>query len=130
MIRRGEALGSLLCFAGAQTVSTDTPAIAAVRVKAKAGDVNAHFDLGWASDAGTGVPQDAVESPKRRTLAASPVSAENQKEFAEAREWLAGSEKCGGEVDEDSNDSQTSWRHHGGTAGERRSVWTATDGTH
>ena len=96
MVRRGEALGSLLCFAGAQTVSTDTPAIAAGRVKAKAGDAIAHFDLGCASDDGKGVPQDAVESPKRRTLAASPASAENQKEFAEAREWLAGSEKGGG----------------------------------
>lgn len=83
-------------FAGAQTVSTDTPAIAVGRIKAKAGDANADFDLGCESDDGKGVPQDAVESPRRRTLAASPASAENQKEFAEAREWLAAYEKCGG----------------------------------
>ncbi len=61
-------------LAGAQTVSTDPPAIAAVRVKAQAGDANAHFDLGCAPDDGKGVPHDAVESLKRRNRAASPAS--------------------------------------------------------
>lgn len=99
-LRRSVLSGVAVLFmsdlAGAQTVSTDTPAIAVGRVKAKAGDANADFDLGCESDDGKGVPQDAVESPRRRTLAASPASAENQKEFAEAREWLAAYEKCGG----------------------------------
>ena len=44
--------------AGAQTVSTDTPKIAALRVKANAGDADAQYNLGRIYDNGQGVPQD------------------------------------------------------------------------
>ena len=42
----------------AQTVSTDTPAIAALRVEANAGDADAQWLLGYAYEIGQGVPQD------------------------------------------------------------------------
>ena len=48
--------------AGAQTVSTDTPAIAALRVKANAGDADAQHNLGYAYDIGQGVPQDYAQA--------------------------------------------------------------------
>ena len=44
--------------AGAQTVSSDTPEIAALRVKANAGGADTRYYLGNAYDNGVGVPQD------------------------------------------------------------------------
>ena len=102
--------------APAQTVSTDTPEIAALRVTANAGDAHAQWHLGVMYRNGRGVPQDYVEAHKWYNLGASRVSAENQKIFAEARdavaqlmtpqqlaeaqrlarEWLAAFEKRGG----------------------------------
>ena len=60
--------------ASAQTVLTDTPEIAALRVKANAGDASAQFYLGGMYRLGQGVPQDYVESHKWRNLAASRVA--------------------------------------------------------
>ena len=48
--------------AGAQTVSTDTPEIAALRVKANAGDADAQRFLGYAYSKGEGVPQDDAQA--------------------------------------------------------------------
>ena len=42
--------------APAQTISTDTPEIAALRVKANAGDADAQYNLGNAYYMGQGVP--------------------------------------------------------------------------
>jgi Sel1 repeat len=46
----------------AQTVSTDTPEIAALRVKANAGDADAQSNLGYAYVVGQGVPQDYAQA--------------------------------------------------------------------
>ena len=46
----------------AQTVPTDTPEIAAMRVKANAGDADAQWFLGYAYDIGQGVPQDSTQA--------------------------------------------------------------------
>jgi uncharacterized protein len=46
----------------AQTVSTDTPTIAALRVKANAGDADAQWNLGVMYRIGSGVPQDYAQS--------------------------------------------------------------------
>ena len=46
----------------AQTVSTDTPEIAALRVKANAGDAAAQFYLGLMYDLAWGVPQDFAQA--------------------------------------------------------------------
>ena len=48
--------------AGAQTVLTDTPEIAALRVKANAGDADAQYNLGVWYNFGHGVPQDSVQA--------------------------------------------------------------------
>ena len=48
--------------AGAQTVSTDTPKIAALRVKANAGDAEAQWLLGNAYISGQGVPKDYTQA--------------------------------------------------------------------
>ena len=48
--------------AGAQTVSTDTPEIAALRVKANAGDAKAQTTLGASYYLGQGVPQDYAQA--------------------------------------------------------------------
>ena len=66
MMRR--LLGGVLCKQSpsvqtpAQTVSTDTPEIAALRVKANAGDADAQFELGYAYSSGRGVPQDYAQA--------------------------------------------------------------------
>ena len=49
-------------MAGAQTVPTDTPEVAALRVKANAGDARAQFFLGVAYSKGEGVPQDSTQA--------------------------------------------------------------------
>ena len=46
----------------AQTVPTDTPEIAALRVKANAGDADAQYNLGVWYNFGHGVPQDSVQA--------------------------------------------------------------------
>ena len=46
----------------AQTVLTDTPEIAALRVKANAGDADAQYNLGVWYNFGHGVPQDSVQA--------------------------------------------------------------------
>ena len=99
----------------AQTVSTDTPEIAALRVKANAGDAGAQYNLGLMYGNGQSVQEDYVEGYKWLNLAASRASSE-KKRYAEtldvvaktmtpaqlakaqklAREWLAAFEKRGG----------------------------------
>ena len=89
---RGGMLALLLVsgVAGAQTVSTDTPEIAALRVAANAGDLAVQYILGRLY-AGNGqiVPKDSVESHKWLNLAASRASAADQKQYAEARDYVA-----------------------------------------
>ena len=60
----GAVLALLLVsgVAGAQTVLTDTPEIAALRVKANAGDADAQYNLGVWYNFGHGVPQDSVQA--------------------------------------------------------------------
>ena len=52
-----------LCYAPQmpQPVSTDTPEISALRVKANEGDADAQSDLGYAYANGQGVPKDATQ---------------------------------------------------------------------
>ena len=68
MLNMRRLLGGMLAVllvsgvAGAQTVSTDTPAIAALRVKANAGDADAQWDFGMRYRIGSGVPQDDAQA--------------------------------------------------------------------
>ncbi len=94
-------LGVLLGGAGASAQTprpTPAPArpaaapadnsLAALRIRANAGDADAQFDLGWRYTTGEGVPKDYVEAHKWRNLAAAHASAENQKPWADARDRL------------------------------------------
>ena len=108
-----------LCYAPQmpQTVSTDTPEIAALRVKANAGDAGAQYSLGVMYAEGQGVPQDRVSAYMWLTLSIARGTVANQKRAAAfrdlftytmmtpaqiasgqrlARAWLAAFEKRGG----------------------------------
>ena len=88
--------------AGAQTVSTDTPAIAALRVKANAGDADAQHNLGYAYDIGQGVPQDYAQAAAWYRKAAEQGHADAQfnlgaaygigegvpEDYVESHKWL------------------------------------------
>ena len=63
--------------------------IDSLRKAAEQGDASAQNNLGGAYYTGQGVPQDYVESHKWRNLAASRASAEDQKQYADARDALA-----------------------------------------
>ena len=93
----------------AQAVSTDTPEIAALRVKANAGDAGAQRNLGVRYANGQGVPRDAISAymwlslsaangpaPFRDFIAYTMTPAQIASGQTLARAWLAAFEKRGG----------------------------------
>jgi TPR repeat protein len=60
-----------------------------VGVLAEQGDAAVQYNLGRMYVLGQGVPQDYVKAHQWTTVAPSHASAENQKEYAEARDSLA-----------------------------------------
>ena len=99
--------------AGAQTVSTDTPTIAALRVRANAGDADAQWHLGVMYARGEGVPQHYGQSVAWHRKAADQGHASAQaslgyayshgqgvpQDFVEAHKWrnLAASRASAGD---------------------------------
>ena len=67
----------------------DAQAVAWYREAADQGHAGAQFNLGVMYSNGEGAPQDYVEAHKWRSLAASRVTGDEQKQYAEARDALA-----------------------------------------
>ena len=100
----GAVLALLLVsgVAGAQTVLTDTPEIAALSVKANAGDADAQYNLGASYYLGQGVPQDYAQAAAWYRKAAEQGHADAQfnlgaaygigegvpEDYVESHKWL------------------------------------------
>ena len=79
----------LMYFNGEGVVQDFTQAVAWYRRAADQGHAAAQYNLGFMYDRGQGVPQDDVEGHKWRNLAASRVTGDKLKEYAETRDRLA-----------------------------------------
>ena len=89
-VTRWLALGLILLLVGLITKGTaSAQTLAETRQQADQGHAEAQFFLGARYFTGSGVPQDYVEAHKWRNLAASRVTGDEQKEYAQTRDALA-----------------------------------------
>ena len=90
---QGDADGQFglgLMYRTGQGVPQDfTQALAWYRQAADQGHATAQYNLGFMYANGQGVPQNYVEAHKWRNLAASRVTGDKQKEYADTRDALA-----------------------------------------